>query len=61
MLVMMMNYVNLLVEFVAMSVSIRTPKNNNFTIIPTIYVQLGDAVDNSIQWCHVGTVDWVHG
>ena len=31
--------------------------DNNTTIIPSIYVRLGDSVD----WCHVGTDDFVHG
>ena len=37
----------LLVEFVVMSVSvpIRSPQDNYYTIIPSINVQLGDAVD----------------
>jgi len=39
------NDVNLLVGFVVMSVSIRSPQDNYYTIIPSIYVQLGDAVD----------------
>jgi len=37
--------VNLLVEFVVMSVFIRSHKDNYYTIIPSIYVQYGDAVD----------------
>ena len=42
----MLDYVNLIVEFVAMSVSILSPKYNNYyTIIPSIYVQLGGAID----------------
>ena len=41
--------VNLLVEFVVTSVSIVSPTdNNNYTVISSIYVQFGDAVDCSI-------------
>ena len=42
--------VNLLVEFVVMSVSvlIRSPQDIYYTIIPSIYVHSGDAVDCSI-------------
>ena len=36
---------NLLVEFVVMSVFIRSPQDIYYTIIPTIYVHSGDAVD----------------
>mmetsp|Transcript_11212 Transcript_11212/g.12615 ORF Transcript_11212/g.12615 Transcript_11212/m.12615 type:complete len:86 (-) Transcript_11212:497-754(-) len=39
------NDVNLLVGFVVISVSIHSPLDNYYTIIPSIYVQLGDAVD----------------
>ena len=43
---MMMDYVNLLIEFVAMPVPVLSPKNNNYYInIQNIYVQLGDGVD----------------
>ena len=45
---MMMDYVNLSVEFVVMSVSICSPKNNYYTIISSIYIHLGDAIDGSI-------------
>jgi len=42
-------YVNLLVEFVAIPVPILPSKDNNYyTIIPSINVQLGDAVDCSL-------------
>ena len=41
----MLDDVNLLVEFVVMSVFIRSHKDNYYTIIPSIYVQYGDAVD----------------
>jgi len=44
--------VNLLVEFVVMSVFVSvpicSPKDIYYTIIPSIYVYLGDAVDCSI-------------
>ena len=47
-----MDYVNLLVEFVAMLVPIRSPKDNSYyTIIQNSYVQLGDGVDCCIEWC----------
>ena len=39
------NDVNLLVGFFVMSLSIRSPQDNYYTIIPSIYVQLGDVVD----------------
>ena len=42
------NDVNLLVEFVVMSVSIRSHKDNYYTNVPNIYIQLGDSVDCSI-------------
>ena len=41
----MLDDVNLLVEFVVMSVFIRSHKDNYYTIIPSIYDQLGDSVD----------------
>ena len=41
----MFDNVNLLVEFVVMSVSIHFTQDNYYTIIPSIYVQLGGAVD----------------
>ena len=44
-LLLIVIYVNLLVEFVVMSVSIRSPQEYYYTIIPSMYVQLGDAVD----------------
>ena len=54
----------LLVEFVvtsvSMSVPIRSPPDIYYTSIPNIYVQLGDAVDCFIRWCHVGTDELVH-
>ena len=37
--------VNLLVEFVVMSMSINSFKDIYYTIIPNIYVQYGDTVD----------------
>jgi len=37
--------VNLLVEFVLLSVFIRSPPDIYYTIIPSINIQLGDAVD----------------
>jgi len=41
--------INVLVEFVVMSVSIcSTKENHNTIIIPTIYVGLGDTIDCSI-------------
>ena len=42
--------VNLLVEFVVMSVSVPicSPQDIYYTIIPSIYVHSGDAVDCSI-------------
>ena len=40
--------VNLLVEFVVMSVFICSPQDVYSTNIPSIYVHLGDAVDCSI-------------
>ena len=42
---------NLLVEFVVTSVpvSIYVPKDNYYTIIPSIYVLVGDAVDCSMM------------
>ena len=43
-----------------MSVSIRFHKDNLYTIIPSIHHQLGDSVDFSIAWYHVGTDDLVH-
>ena len=56
----------LLVEFavtsVPVSVSICSTKDNYSTIIPSIHVLMGDAVDCSIiWWCHVGMDDFVHG
>jgi len=43
---MMMDCVNLLVEFVVIPVPTLSPKDNYYYIImPSIYVQLGDAVD----------------
>ena len=45
---MMMDYVNLLVKLVGMSVSVHSPKDNYYTILSSIYVQLVDAVDYSI-------------
>ena len=41
----MLDNVNLLVKFVVMSVFIRSHKDIYYTIIPSIYVQYGDAVD----------------
>ena len=41
----MLDDVNLLVEFVVMSVFIRSRKDNYYTIIASIYVQHDDAVD----------------
>lgn len=40
--------INLLVEFVVMPMFIRSPQDIYYTIIPSIYVHLGDAVDCSI-------------
>ena len=40
--------INLLVEFVATSVSICSAQDIYYTYIPSIYVRLGDAVDYSI-------------
>ena len=37
--------VNLLVEFVVVSVFIHSPQDVYYTIIPSINVQLGDTVD----------------
>ena len=53
--------VNLLVEFVVTSVSVPicSPQDIYYTSIPSIYVQLGDAVDCFIWWCHVGTDELV--
>ena len=45
MMMMMLDYVNLLVEFVIISVPILSHKDNYYTFIPSIYVQNGDAVD----------------
>ena len=52
--------VNLLVEFVVMSAFIRSLQDNYYTIIPVINVLFCDAVDYSIQTCHVGTDDYLH-
>ena len=55
---------NLLGVFVVTSVSepIRSPQDIYYTIIPSIYVHSGDAVDCSIiLWCHVGMDELVHG
>ena len=40
--------INLLIEFVVVSISIRCFKDNYYTINTSIYVQLGDVVDCSI-------------
>ena len=45
---MLVNDVNLRVGFVVMSVSVYSPQDNYYTIIPSMYVLLGDAVDCSI-------------
>ena len=42
--------VNLLVEFDVMSMSIRFPKDNYYTITQSMYVKLDDAVDCFIRW-----------
>ena len=42
------NGINLHVEFVVMSVSICSPGNNYYTVVPSIYVRLGNAIDWSI-------------
>jgi len=52
--------VNLLVEYDVMSVSIRFPEDNYYTIAPSIYIKLGDAVDCFIWWWHVGMNDLDH-
>jgi len=46
----MFDNVNQLLECVVMSVSIRSPQDNYYTIILNIYVQLGDDVDCIIQY-----------
>ena len=40
--------------------SIRSTKDNYYSIIPSICVRLGDAVDCSIWWCHVDMDDLAH-
>ena len=44
-MIMMVDYVNLLVEYVIMSVTILSHNDNYYTIILSIYVRSGEAVD----------------
>ena len=44
---MLDNNVSLLVEFDVMSVSVSFPQDNYYTITPSIYVILGEAVDSN--------------
>ena len=53
-----MMMVDLLAEFVFVSMSICSPQDDYYTSIPSIYVLLGDAVDCYILWWyHVCTDD----
>ena len=58
MLMTMMSYdVNLLVEYVIMSVPILSPKDNQHTFIPSSYVFIGGAGDWYIYaYMYMGTI-----
>ena len=47
-MMMMLNYVNLLVEYDSMSVSILSEKDNYYTFIPSSYVFIGGEGDGDI-------------
>ena len=63
-IIMNISWINILFEFVGMSMSTCFPQDDCYTIILSIYDQLGDAADCSIGGCHVRTyketitVDW---